>query len=295
MSKLKALAGAALVTGATVGWWGYRHGARDFRLVRQQVPNRKVALRILHISDLHLGKHNRALARWLPGLASLRPDLVVVTGDSLSGRDSVGGVLDVLEPFFAFPGVMVGGSHDYYEPRVINPFKYLRGPSKVVEHRPEMPWRSLKTAVQIAGWHWLENSAVSMSIGGVTVNVAGVDDAHYGRDDSAKAIGELRELGDSADVVLGVAHAPYLRVVDTLAEAKVDLILSGHTHGGQIRLPRVGSLVTNSDLPNKYSKGLARYQGDTWLHVSAGLGTSPFAPIRIGCPPEATLLELTPN
>jgi predicted MPP superfamily phosphohydrolase len=136
---------------------------------------------------------------------------------------------------------------------------------------------------------------VSLSISGVTVNVAGIDDAHYDRDDSAKAIGALRELGDSGDVVLGVAHAPYLRVVDALAEAKVDLILCGHTHGGQIRLPRIGSLVTNSDLPNKYSKGLARYQGDTWLHVSAGLGTSPFAPVRIGCPPEATLLELSAN
>ena len=217
VSKLKTLLGASLIAGATVGWWGYRHGARDFRLVRQQVPNRKVALRILHISDLHLGRHNRALAQWLPGLANLRPGLVVVTCDSLSGRDSVGGVLDVLEPFFAFPGVMVGGSHDYYEPRVVNPFKYLREPKKKIENRPEMPWRSLRTAVQIAGWHWLENSAVGMSIGGVTVNVAGIDDAHYNRDDSAKAIGALRELGDSADVVLGVAHAPYLRVVDALA------------------------------------------------------------------------------
>ncbi len=292
MSKVRSLIGGALLAGAGVAWWGYRFGARDYRLLRQQVPGVGVSMNILHLSDLHLGRHNLALANWLPSLASLEPDLVIVSGDSLSGRDSVGPVLDVLEPFFAYPGVMVGGSHDYYEPRVINPLKYLRGPSQKLEEPPQMPWRNLREAVRLAGWHWLENSAVSVQTKAGLIGVVGVDDAHYDRDDVAKAFAALEAQGSEFAAVVGVAHSPYLRVLDGLAAGGVDLIMTGHTHGGQIRLPGVGSLVTNCDLPNKYSRGLSRF-ADSWLHVSAGLGTSPFAPIRLGCPPEATLLELT--
>ncbi len=292
MSRFRSIVGGALVAGAGLAWWGYRFGARDFQLVRQQVPDVGVSMKILHISDLHLGRHNRALATWLPGLASLEPDLVVVTGDSLSGRDSVGPVLDVLEPFFGYPGVMVGGSHDYYEPRVINPFKYLRGPSQKTEGLPEMPWRNLRNTVQLAGWHWLENSAVRVETKAGLVEVVGVDDAHYDRDDTSKALDSLAHLGGHAALILGLTHSPYLRVLDSLAAGGAQVILAGHTHGGQVRLPGVGSLVTNCDLPNQYSRGLSRFE-NSWLHVSAGLGTSPFAPIRIGCPPEATLLELT--
>jgi predicted MPP superfamily phosphohydrolase len=187
---------------------------------------------------------------------------------------------------------MVGGSHDYYEPRVINPFKYLRGPSPKLEEPPQMPWRNLREAVRLAGWHWLENSAVSVETNAGLIGVVGVDDAHYHRDDVTKALAALSAQGSHFAAVLGVAHSPYLRVLDGLAAGGVDLIMAGHTHGGQIRLPGVGSLVTNCDLPNKYSRGLSRF-ADSWLHVSAGLGTSPFAPVRLGCPPEATLLELT--
>ena len=277
-----------------VAWWGYRFGARDFRLRRQQVPGVGLSMNILHLSDLHLGHHNRALTQWLPHLAELEPDLVVVTGDSLCGRDSVGPVLDVLEPFFAYPGVMVGGSHDYFEPRIINPFKYLREPSKNIDSLPEMPWRNLREAIRLAGWHWLENSAVGVPTKAGLINVVGVDDAHCDRDDVAKAMGALRELKPDAALTLGLTHSPYLRVLEAFAAGGVDLVLAGHTHGGQIRLPRLGSLVTNCDLPNQSSRGLSRFN-NAWLHVSAGLGTSPFAPIRISCPPEATLLELTTN
>lgn len=302
MSKVGSFLSGALLAGAGVAWWGYRFGARDFRLINQQVPGfdlhsdadtgADLGFKILHLSDLHLGRHNPATAQWLASLAQIEPDLVVVTGDSLSGRDSVGPVLDALEPFFVYPGVMVGGSHDYYEPRVINPLKYLDEPSTKTDNSPEMPWRNLRDAVRLAGWHWLENSAIRLSTPAGSIDVVGVDDAHFGRDDTTKALDALTELGDKPRLVLGVTHSPYLRVLDSLAGGGAKLILAGHTHGGQIRLPKFGSLVTNCDLPNQYSRGLSRF-GDVWLHVSAGLGTSPFAPIRLGCPPEATLIELT--
>jgi predicted MPP superfamily phosphohydrolase len=97
---------------------------------------------------------------------------------------------------------------------------------------------------------------------------------------------------------MGVVHAPYRRVLDAMAADGHQLIIAGHTHGGQLRIPFYGALVTNCDLDRKRARGLSRHPdwrvpGASWLHVSAGLGTSPYAPMRICCRPEATLLTLT--
>jgi uncharacterized protein len=87
-------------------------------------------------------------------------------------------------------------------------------------------------------------------------------------------------------------------VLDAIASDGHDLIMAGHTHGGQVCVPYYGALVTNCDLDRARAKGLSRYEAaghESWLHVSAGLGTSPYAPIRFACPPEATLLTLIPR
>ena len=126
---------------------------------------------------------------------------------------------------------------------------------------------------------------------GTTISFAGVDDPHLGYDDLAAVAGPAHP---AADLRMGVAHAPYLRVLDQFAADGYDAILAGHTHGGQLCLPVKGALVTNCDLDTARAKGLHRHR-DAWLHVSAGLGTSPYAPVRFCCRPEATLLTLTPR
>ena len=95
-----------------------------------------------------------------------------------------------------------------------------------------------------------------------------------------------------ADLTMGVTHAPYLRILDGMADDGADVILAGHTHGGQLCIAIVGALVTNCDIDRKRAKGLSSH-GDSVLHVSAGLGTSPYAPVRFACPPEATLITLS--
>ena len=105
-----------------------------------------------------------------------------------------------------------------------------------------------------------------------------------------------------ADLRIGVAHAPYLRVLDQFAGDGYDVTFAGHTHGGQLCLPFYGALVTNCDLDTRRAKGLHRHPADSrpgdprssWLHVSAGAGTSPYAQVRFCCRPEATLATLTP-
>ena len=96
----------------------------------------------------------------------------------------------------------------------------------------------------------------------------------------------------SANLRLGLLHAPEPRVLDAWSADGVDLMLAGHTHGGQVRLPGYGAIVTNCGIDRARAKGLSAYES-SWLHVSPGLGTSPYAPIRFACRPEATLLRLT--
>ena len=127
---------------------------------------------------------------------------------------------------------------------------------------------------------------------------AGVDDPHLDYDDLSAVAGPA---DPDADLRLAVAHAPYLRVLDQFAADGYDAILAGHTHGGQLRLPVKGALVTNCDLDTGRARGLHRHPassspgepGSSWLHVSAGAGTSPYAVGRFCCRPEATLIRLT--
>jgi uncharacterized protein len=281
-----------------------RWEASSYRLRRTSVPTLALGqpdLRVLHLSDLHMTPARRRLQDWVASLAELRPDLVVVTGDFLAHREAVDPALSALEPLLDTPGAFVLGSNDYYAPRPINPLAYLAGPSDLHPDRPQLPWPDLVARLTSAGWQHLPNMRTTLEAAGRTIEIRGVDDPHIERDDYGLVSGSPR---DDADVSIGVAHAPYLRVVDAMAADGVDLMLAGHTHGGQVRIPGVGAIVTNCDLDRGRARGLSQHERplmefaphdrpDMWLHVSAGLGTSPYAPIRFACPPEATLITLT--
>jgi predicted MPP superfamily phosphohydrolase len=122
-----------------------------------------------------------------------------------------------------------------------------------------------------------------------------MDDPHIGRDAMPPVEGARGALH------LGVVHAPYARALSELRDDGADLMFAGHTHGGQVCVPGYGALVTNCDLDRRKVKGLSTWPGarddaeSTWLHVSAGAGTSPFAPVRFACRPEATVLTLMPR
>jgi len=117
-----------------------------------------------------------------------------------------------------------------------------------------------------------------------------VDDPHVERDEYAAVAGPV---DPAADVHLGLTHSPEPRVLDDMAADGFDLLLAGHTHGGQVCVPFYGALVTNCGLSPRMAKGLHRWPGsDSWLHVSAGLGTHPTAPIRFACRPEVSVLTL---
>jgi predicted MPP superfamily phosphohydrolase len=256
-------------------------------------------LRVLHLSDLHLTPYQRRKRAWVGSLAALEPDVVVNTGDNLAHRYAVRPVLEALGSLTQAPGVFVLGSNDYFSPTPRNPAKYLL-PDDGRRHTgsTKLPWEDLRARLRLAGWRDLTNRRDTLTVKGVRIAFAGVDDAHLGYDD----LGAVAGPADAdADVRFGVSHAPYLRVLDQFARDGYDAIFAGHTHGGQLRLPGRGALVTNCDLDRPRARGLHRHPaasgpgdpGSSWLHVSAGVGTSPYVAARFCCRPEATLIRLT--
>ncbi|MCR6032455.1 metallophosphoesterase [Nocardioides sp. zg-579] len=303
--SLAALAGTGAALGLGLAAYAARE-ARAYTLRRVEVPLLPPGhrpLRVLHLSDLHVTPGQRRKLAWIAGLRDLRPDLVVDTGDNLAHRDAVGPLLEALGPLLNVPGVFVHGSNDYFEPSMRNPVRYLL-PDDGTRHTDtgQLPWRDLTAAFTRAGWLDLTNRTGTVSIGGTTLGFAGVDDPHLGYDRLGDVTG-VAGADRHADVRIGVAHAPYLRVLDAFAEDDCDAVLAGHTHGGQVCLPGGRALTTNCDLEPARARGLHRHPADSrpgepgsaWLHVSAGLGTSPYVRLRLACRPEATLLTLLPR
>lgn len=266
-----------------------------FTLRRYEVPvlaPDAEPLRVLHVSDLHMTPGRRRLQDWVRSLAGLDPDLVAVTGDNLGGPDAVPAAVRALQPLFDYPGAFVFGSNDYRGPVWKNPFSYFN-PDRPYVQGAELPWEDLRDVFVGVGWRDLDNARTTVTAGGRRVELVGVDDPHISQDDYASVAGPVSA---GADVSIGLTHSPEPPVLDAMAADGVALLLAGHTHGGQVRVPGVGALVTNCGLDRRMARGLHRWPGSpAWLHVSAGLGTHPTAPIRFACRPEASILTLIPS
>ncbi len=281
---------------------------RSFRLRRVSVPVLPPGmrpLRLLQVSDVHMVRGQAKKRRWLQSLAGLRPDFVINTGDNLSDPEGVPELLDALGPLTDFPGAYVFGSNDYYGPKPRNPARYLmervRGQHGLNGNPPaggaiHNPWQDIRDAFDSAGWVGLNNARGRLKLAdGTQVALTGLDDPHIKRDRYPRVAGGP---SDDADLALAVVHAPYLRVLDAFTADRYPLILAGHTHGGQLCVPFYGALVTNCDLDTDRVKGLSTHRAggrEAFLHVSAGCGTNRYTPVRFACPPEATLLTLTPR
>lgn len=273
--------------------------ARAFTLRRFTLPVLPAGapqITILHVSDIHLLPRQRRKLAWVQGLAALEPDLVVSTGDSLAAQDAVPAALEAHQPLLARPGAFVMGSNDYYGPRVKNPAGYLRRSNpELKRYGPPLPTDDLIKGFSGAGWLDLNNARGSLEIRGLRLDLVGVDDPHLRLDRYQRV---AAPADPDAALTIGVMHAPYRRVLDGMTADGAGLLLAGHTHGGQLCLPWFGTLVTNCDLPRRQARGVSRWKVGTGqeaqLHVCAGLGTSPYTPVRFACRPEASLLTLTP-
>lgn len=271
----------------------------DYRVRRFDVPVLPAGarpVRVLHFSDLHLAPWQKRKLDFVRGLAGLEPDLVVSTGDNLASGDAIESLLEALARLRGVPGVFVFGSNDFHAPRLSNPLSYLSRTRKA-RSKPAsttLPTDALRAGLKGLGWVDLNQATTAIEVAGTRFTFRGTGDYHDGQADYSEVAGPV-----PADAVgVGVTHAPYLALLDAMVADGVPLVLAGHTHGGQVCVPGYGALTTNCDLPNEHASGLfahdvGRRRG--WVHVSAGVGMSPFAPYRFACPPEVTLLTLVPG
>lgn len=291
-----------------VGLWGVAIGKNQFRVRQHLAPLLEPGsdpIRILHLSDIHMAPWNTDAVSWIKNLVDTKPHFVIGTGDFLGHPRGLPALREALLPLKGIPGAVVHGSNDRLAPRFKNPFGYLFSPSTPGDHRgTPLDFEGLLELYQDLGWTDVNNATARIPVNGSALDIVGVGDAHFGEEDLAALparIEALREDASALDedassvITLGVTHAPYRRVLDSLTTYDADLILAGHTHGGQVCLPGGRALTTNSDLPTRYASGLHVWQHgpkSSLLHVSAGLGTSIYAPIRLFCPPEASIVTL---
>lgn len=304
MRTLSKLALAAVGTGAVTGVWATTVGVHDFTVryanVRALSPGSN-PVRVLHLSDIHLAPWQKRKIEWLQTLVDLNPDLIINTGDNVGHSEALPQLRRALAPLAGIPGVYVHGSNDHVAPQPRNPLRYFMGPSKSHREVTSLDIDAMDSFFTAdLGWKALDNTALTLQVVGNRLDILGLGDAHRGWDEAdklAKARAKLKNPTKNTSTI-GVTHAPYIAPLNVFAKDGADALFAGHTHGGQICLPGGRALVTNCDLPVAQARGLSSwdYEGRAIpLHVSGGVGTSIYAPARLFCAPEASVVTLLPR
>lgn len=268
--------------------------------------------------------YQRKRRSFIRSLADLGPDFVVATGDLIADDSAIDPLLDDLGPLLSVPGAFVFGSNDYSGPTLKNPLRYLLGPSSKTANADEddspdgaphsgkpLATEVLRDGLTSGGWVDLNNARTRISVNAWTLDLVGIDDPHIQR--HAMPAPDNNETVAGPHMRIALAHAPYTWVLDMMAADHADLTFAGHTHGGQVNLPGSRALVTNCDLPTAFANGLFRWPPHNdntdrarvlkkngtldaaehmLVNISAGIGTSPYTPIRTFCAPEAIMLDV---
>lgn len=250
-------------------------------------------IRILHLSDLHLAGRNKRIERHFEKLKKIKSDFVLLTGDLIDNNNGIEWCVKYLRKLSPRFGIWAClGNHDKFDLNIgYTLFFHLMSPPK------ENNFEFLRRRLKENGIQLLINEKKTIKINSVPLTIIGAD-APFGLDrykDTNRFSEKIKPLKglflniSPKEYVVLLSHVPDL--LKELGDNKINLALSGHTHGGQIRLPLIGPLVAFSSFQRTYNKGLYHYNG-YYLYVSGGLGVSKIIPIRLFCPPEATILTL---
>ena len=268
------LSGILLILIVWAAWGNAALELNTYTISSRGLPDAFDGYRIAQVSDLHNAEFGDGNQRLLDMLREAEPDMIAITGDLIDSRKTnIAVALAFAEEAVRIaPCYSVSGNH---EARV-----------------PE--YRELKAGLEAAGVTVLDDARVEIEISGKSITIIGVNDpsflADYLTSDAAVMDRKLSELSsEDASFTILLSHRPEL--FDTYAAHDMDLVLTGHAHGGQFRLPLIGGLIApNQGLFPKYDDGLYS-EGNTNMIVSRGLGNS-IIPFRFNNRPEVVLIEL---
>jgi uncharacterized protein len=269
--------------------WAFFVEPNWHRLRRVSLPNQKKLnkpITILHLSDIHFVKSIGFKHYFFQKLSMLNPDLIVVTGDVIDTNGGIETAKKYLSGLRArFGTYLVLGNHDYYDYHAKDNLRYYFGGGRKAPNHNDLE-RFIK-AMEDIGIRVLVNDSLKIDVHGTPVLIAGTDDPVTQRVDFEKT------LHDLSPKTFNLLLMHQLDGVLMLSHKGVDLVLSGHTHGGQIRLPFLGPIYCDTRLPRKYVNGLNDYKGMN-VFVSHGMGQGRFLRPRLFCRPEAAWFEITP-
>lgn len=268
------LSGILLILIVWTAWGNAALELNTYTISSRGLPDAFDGYRIAQVSDLHNAEFGDGNQRLLDMLREAEPDMIAITGDLIDSRKT--NIAVALA--FAEEAVRIA------------PCYYVSG-----NHEARVPeYRELKAGLEAAGVTVLDDARVEIEISGKSITVIGVNDpsfhADYLTSDAAVMDRKLSELpSEDADFTILLSHRPEL--FDTYVAHNMDLVLTGHAHGGQFRLPLIGGLLApNQGLFPKYDDGLYS-EGNTNMIVSRGLGNS-IIPFRFNNRPEVVLIDL---
>ncbi len=256
------------VSGSLFTCAGYGFGIEPQRPVAESVglklDNFPGSLRAVHISDLHMHQKNRFMARVAKLVNSFNPDFIFLTGDLVEHKNELPVCIEWLKELKCkFCTYFVPGNWEHWSGT-------LRS--------------GLISTLELIGIRTLNNYGETIDWNGGKIYIAGIDCVYCGRPEPGKAF----KARPKDICTIALSHAPL--GVEHLIPFNPDLVLSGHTHGGQVRVPGIGALKT-PPASGRYEQGLYKV-GSTKLYVNRGIGTSIY-PVRFLCPPEVTFLVIT--
>jgi len=283
-------------------------------------------LKILHLSDLHLrvDYKGRRLTSFLKILSLDFYDLIFITGDLVEKDSLQEKLIDVLKSFKAKYGIYaVFGAHDYYNKK---PSEFLRNMFKKKEsYSRQNDYISLKQKLERIGIKVLLNESITLNeettgLPETEIKIIGVDDPIINKMDLAESLkivsgnpiileqegflksedykkafsiseNQIHDIKNRNSLQIALIHTPDSYALANLAVNGTDIIFAGHTHGGQVRIPGKGAIISGCNIKTRFASGLF-YFDEFVLQVSKGLGEGRFSKFRIYCQPEAIITKL---
>lgn len=261
-----------ILTGSYLYWGNTSLQTTDFTVTNKKIPVAFQDFTIVQISDLHNTRFGSKQQRLLKTVAQQQPDIIVITGDFFDSYHTD------LEPSMEF----INGAID------IAPIYYVPGNHEA--RRPEQ-YAQLKEYMKTAGVIILDNKCSRIEKDNSAIQLCGINDPNFFNSSSQSLLTELHQLTDNVtDYTILLAHRPNLRLY---AQANVQLVLSGHAHGGQFRFLQKGLIAPNQGLLPEYTSGLYKLD-NVQMIVSRGLGNS-IIPMRVNNRPEIVSITLRTN